>query len=311
MAPLIVIAGAPGSGKSTVIKRLHQHFQSVLIEFSDFRVLHLDPEWHKASPSEEAMSFENLVFALRNYLKHGYSHILLTDLEDERVQQIPSLFKPQEFMIVTLVLSDEAEHKRRVLDPDRDSGYRDYQKAIAWNKAIMDRQPVTNEYRLDTTNLSSEAVSQRIIDLIAAHRANVDHAVSDPLPLLRRVDCVRFFVPNLEAGLAFYRDKLGHTLIWRTQFAAGLRMPDCDAEIVLQTEDQRQETDITVESADEAAEYIVSAGGKVVVPPFDIQIGRCVVVEDPFGNPLVLLDTSKGLLITDASGNIIGNAPPN
>lgn len=89
MAQLIVIAGAPGSGKSTVIKRLHEHYQSVLIEFSDFRVLHLDPEWHKASPMEEAMAFENLLFALRNYLKHRYPYVLLTDLEDERVQQIP------------------------------------------------------------------------------------------------------------------------------------------------------------------------------------------------------------------------------
>lgn len=130
-------------------------------------------------------------------------------------------------------------------------------------------------------------------------------------PLLRRVDCVRFFVPSLEEGLAFYQDKLGHALIWRTPFAAGLRMPDCDAEIVLQTEDQRQETDITVESADEAAQQFVAAGGKILVPPFDIQIGRCVVVEDPFGNPLVLLDTSKGLLITDEVGNVIGNASPN
>jgi len=41
------------------------------------------------------------------------------------------------------------------------------------------------------------------------------------------------------------------------------------------------------------------------VPPFEIQIGRCVVVQDPFGNPLVLLDMSKGPLTTDAEGNVI------
>jgi hypothetical protein len=45
------------------------------------------------------------------------------------------------------------------------------------------------------------------------------------------------------------------------------------------------------------------------VPPFDIQIGRCVVVTDPWGNLLVLLDTSQGLLFTDEAGNITGNAP--
>ena len=127
------------------------------------------------------------------------------------------------------------------------------------------------------------------------------------MALLRKVDCIRFYVPDLEAGLAFYRDGLGHELIWRTETAAGLRLPESDAELVIQTEDQRQEVDFLVDSADKAAKLVEQAGGKVTVPPFDIQIGRCVVLEDPWGNPLVLLDMSKGLLKTDADGNVIGN----
>ena len=125
------------------------------------------------------------------------------------------------------------------------------------------------------------------------------------MSLLRKVDCVRLYVSDLEAGLAFYRDQLGHELIWRTKTAVGLRLPETDAEIVLQTEDQRQEIDFLVDSADEAAKMIAETGGKVIVTPFDIQIGRCVVVEDSFGNPLVLLDTSKGSLKTDQDGNVI------
>lgn len=124
--------------------------------------------------------------------------------------------------------------------------------------------------------------------------------------LIRKVDCVQLYVSNLEEGLAFYRGQLGHELIWRTTSAAGLRLPETDAELVLQTENERQEVDLLVNSADEAAKLIEQAGGKVVVPPFDIQIGRCVVAEDPWGNPLVLLDTSKGLLKTDSEGNVIG-----
>src|SRR6185436_12058419 len=126
-------------------------------------------------------------------------------------------------------------------------------------------------------------------------------------PLIRKVDCLRLYVPDLEAGLAFYRDRLGHELIWRTETAAGLRLPETDTELVLQTEEQRQEVDFLVDSADKSATFIEQSGGKVIVPPFDIQIGRCVVVEDPWGNPLVLLDMSKGLFATDADGNVIGN----
>ena len=127
------------------------------------------------------------------------------------------------------------------------------------------------------------------------------------MALIRKVDCIRLYVPDLEAGLAFYRDRLGHELIWRNETSAGLRLPESDAELVLQTEDQRQEVDLLVDSADDAARRVEQAGGKVIVPPFDIQIGRCVVLEDPWGNPLVLLDISKGLLNTDAEGNVIGN----
>jgi hypothetical protein len=107
--------------------------------------------------------------------------------------------------------------------------------------------------------------------------------------------------------LAFYRDQLGHELIWRTDRAAGLRLPESETELVIQTEDQRQEVDFLVDSADEAAGFVEQAGGRMLVPPFDIQIGRCAVMEDPWGNPLVLLDTSKGLLKTDSNGKVIGN----
>jgi lactoylglutathione lyase len=129
-------------------------------------------------------------------------------------------------------------------------------------------------------------------------------------PLLHKIDCLRLHVPDLDAGLAFYRDQLGHALIWKTEKAAGLRMPGTDSEIVLQTEDEGLEIDLTVDSADGAARRFIEAGGRIVVPPFDIQIGRCVVVQDPWGNSMVLLDASKGLLATDADGVVTGNITP-
>lgn len=127
---------------------------------------------------------------------------------------------------------------------------------------------------------------------------------------MRKVDCVQVYVPDLDAGLAFYRDRLGHRLVWRTERAVGLRLPDTDAELVLQVERPQPEVDFTVSSADEAATRIVEAGGKIVAGPFDVQVGRCVVVQDPWDNRLVLLDTSKGLLATDAAGNVTGNVSP-
>jgi predicted enzyme related to lactoylglutathione lyase len=131
-----------------------------------------------------------------------------------------------------------------------------------------------------------------------------------PEPLFRKVDCIQVPVPDLEAGLAFYRDKLGHDLKWRTPAAAGLAMPDSDAEIVLQTERPALEPNLLVDSVDAAAQRIVAAGGRILAGPFDIRVGRCAVVSDPFGNALVLLDLTRGLLATDDEGNVVGNQPP-
>ena len=86
---------------------------------------------------------------------------------------------------------------------------------------------------------------------------------------------------------------------------AGLKMRDSDTELVLVTELlDRAETDVLVDSADESAREIDRLGGKVIVPPFDISIGRCAVVEDPWENRFVILDMAKGPLKTDEKGNV-------
>lgn len=53
---------------------------------------------------------------------------------------------------------------------------------------------------------------------------------------IKNVDCIRLYVDTLASGLAFYRDRLGLDLIWRTERAIGLRLPEDGTEIVLHTE---------------------------------------------------------------------------
>jgi predicted enzyme related to lactoylglutathione lyase len=126
-------------------------------------------------------------------------------------------------------------------------------------------------------------------------------------PLLQKVDAVQVPVPDLGAGLRFYRDCLGHDLQWRNDQIgqAGLAMPGSDTEIVLTT-GQKYEPNWLVTSAGEAAATVQAAGGRVVTGPFDIPVGRVAVVADPFGNILVLVDLSKGRYITDSMGNVTG-----
>ena len=115
-------------------------------------------------------------------------------------------------------------------------------------------------------------------------------------PIFQKVDCYSIPVANLDVALDFYRSKLGHELIWRTPTAAGLRIPKSESELVLHTEERPQETDLKVESVPSAMKAWVQAGGSVAKGPFEIQIGLCAVLKDPWDNLITVLDSSKGLL---------------
>ncbi len=123
--------------------------------------------------------------------------------------------------------------------------------------------------------------------------------------MFKSVDCLLLHVPELDTALEFYRDKLGHKLIWRRgNDSAGLAMDESATELVLVTGAEGQETDVVVRSVKDAVGDFKKAGGKVTVEPFEIKIGWCAVIQDPWGNDLVILDTSKGLLKTDSEGNV-------
>ena len=124
-------------------------------------------------------------------------------------------------------------------------------------------------------------------------------------PLFQKIDCVMLKVADLDAALGFYSAALGHPLRWRSPEAAGLGMPGTDAELVLHTE-LGPEVDLLVDNVDSAAARFVEAGGTIIKEPFDIPVGRCAVVRDPFGNALVMLDQSKGTFATDATGRVLG-----
>ena len=128
-------------------------------------------------------------------------------------------------------------------------------------------------------------------------------------PLFRNIDCVELYVPDLDEGIGYYCGCMGLRLLWRAGTSAGFGMENDIAEIVLQTERKQVCVDIRVESVDAALGAVTAAGGRVEHGPFDIPIGRCAVVRDPWDNRYVLLDMSKGRYVTDADGNVTGVSP--
>jgi broad-specificity NMP kinase len=165
MVDLIVIAGAPGSGKSTICRELRKKLGSPLIEYGWIREFHLDREWKNQSSEEEQLSFENLVYILENYIRRGWKNVIVTDLRDFRVEQIPRVFAHADVLVATLIVSIEALTLRL---KSREEGFRNVEEALEWNKHVQLRDLLPNEYRIVNTNGSAVRAADRIIALIEA-----------------------------------------------------------------------------------------------------------------------------------------------
>jgi len=115
--------------------------------------------------------------------------------------------------------------------------------------------------------------------------------------VLRKIDCVMIKVGNLEDARQFYERVLGLTPLWSSTHSIALGMRDCDAEIVLHDDPQiPRECNVhyLVGDVKKASATLSSAGCSVVVAPFEVRIGMCAVLRDPFENLLNLIDLSKG-----------------
>ena len=123
--------------------------------------------------------------------------------------------------------------------------------------------------------------------------------------MLRKIDCVMIHVDDLEAATRYYADVFGLRPNWKDATSVGLKFPETDAEIVLHCEPDipsRVEVHYLVDDVVDAVRVLVEKGCRVLVEPFDIVIGKCGVIEDPFGTRLCILDMSKGLRET-STGN--------
>jgi len=166
MKTFIFIAGAPGSGKSSISKALQLKLDSPLFEFGWI------PEFRNTGTKtttyneDEALAFENLTLVIKNYAKHGFHNIIVTDLENKRIEQIPSLFRKYNYSIFTLRQQNEELLKKRVLDTSRYGEYRNWEEALAINNELLIREAFANETFIDIGDSNVAAIADYILTLI-------------------------------------------------------------------------------------------------------------------------------------------------
>lgn len=115
--------------------------------------------------------------------------------------------------------------------------------------------------------------------------------------MLRKIDCIMIRVADVEAAAAYYAKVFGLLPRWRADGSVGLEFPATDAEIVLHCDPgipSAVEVYYLVDDVVAAVTHYAAHGCQALVAPFDISIGKCAVIGDPFGTRLCILDITKG-----------------
>jgi lactoylglutathione lyase len=115
--------------------------------------------------------------------------------------------------------------------------------------------------------------------------------------MFKKIDCVMIRVDDVAAGEKFYSEVFGLRPLWREAGSVGLGLPETDAEIVLHNNadiPNKVEVHYLVDDVVAAVKTYAEKGCRVLVPPFDVLIGKCAVIRDPFETSICLLDLTSG-----------------
>ena len=115
--------------------------------------------------------------------------------------------------------------------------------------------------------------------------------------MLRKIDCIMIRVDDVEAAARYYSSVFGLRPRWSGDGSIGLALPESDAEIVLHSDPaipSSVEVYYLVDDVVATVAHYTTQGCHVLVGPFDITIGKCAVIKDPFGTRLCVLDMTKG-----------------
>lgn len=115
--------------------------------------------------------------------------------------------------------------------------------------------------------------------------------------MLRKIDCVMIRVDDVEAAASYYAKVFDLRPLWSGDGSIGLVFAESDAEIVLHNDPaipSSVEVYYKVDDVVAAVAHYTAQGCQVLVAPFDITIGKCAVMKDPFGTRLCILDGTKG-----------------
>ncbi len=162
---LIIVNGAPATGKSAVVKHLHARLtNSALLDADD--VWRINP--FEVNDRTRKLAEDNITSVLRHYLEAGYEYVILAwvlpdqaiiDRLLDRLKDLPKLVH-----VFTLVADEQVLLDRMRHDPGRTT---DAQLALR----RMRQTKSLNTQKIDTSSTSPEDVADVILRTLLSDNA--------------------------------------------------------------------------------------------------------------------------------------------
>ncbi len=162
---LIIIRGAPGSGKSSLGRRLRKNYpDGVLIELDNVRGMMNNVNWK--DEEEYLNAIEVVAASTKTFLELKKSPIILVDMfMPDKLNLFLNKFPGINYELVSLTVNNDVLQKRL---EDRKEGFKNFRMGIMLNNIIL-QHPYDNELVIDTSDIGKNEVavkSQRYLERI-------------------------------------------------------------------------------------------------------------------------------------------------
>lgn len=182
MHQIIFIEGDSGIGKTTLAKKLHEHYRGVYIEqcmIPDF--VTKDGKTEMTGREEDETLYALMVSNIKEFARLGYHNILALDFNPVRFRDIPNDFRGYDFLILRLTCEDKQQHLEQM--KNREAGglidleglEKDYIRKKKFPKPIF-----PNQITVDIAGKTPEEVYDEAVVKIDNTKSLLDYTYEMP-----------------------------------------------------------------------------------------------------------------------------------
>jgi len=163
----IFVIGPSAVGKTTLAKKLYQHYNGVYIEQNMVPEFIIPKNVKDVGIYEEKLCWKNTLTQIKFFYKKGLRNIVALDFDDIRVRELPKIFRGYKFIIIRLVSSDTKQIQKQMEHRKNNEGGLFRPEYIERsNSVIKNRKLLPNEVMVDIAGKNKDKVLTEVIKLI-------------------------------------------------------------------------------------------------------------------------------------------------